>query len=164
MNRLISLVVAFAILTLSGLVQAGDLILVPGGTFMMGDEAGDPNEAPRSVTVAPFRIMRTEVTNQSFACFVKATGHATDREREGWGWVLPASRWLRRKGADWRHPHGTDDSIQGRENRPAVQVSANDVDAYCRWRELRLPTEAEWEFAARGADGRRYPWGNSPPR
>ena len=57
---------------------------------MMGDEAGDANEAPKSVTVKPFRIMRTEVTNQSFAEFVKATSHVTDQEREGWGWVWPS--------------------------------------------------------------------------
>jgi formylglycine-generating enzyme required for sulfatase activity len=151
-------------LTAAGSACAADIITIPGGTFVMGDSAGDPNEAPKRVTVTPFRLMKTEVTNRSFAAFVKATGHVTDRERAGWGWVWPAGKWIRRKGADWRHPHGPDDSIKGRDDHPVIQVSFNDAQAYCKWRGLRLPTEAEWEFAARGSDGRRYPWGNDPPR
>ena len=151
-------------LLLSGFSGAADLVPVPGGAFVMGDETGDPNEAPKRITVMPFRMMQTEVTNKSFAAFVKATGHVTDRERDGWGWIWPAGRWLRQKGANWRHPHGPDDSLKGRDDHPVVQVSANDAAAYCRWCGLRLPTEAEWEFAARGTDGRRYPWGDDPPR
>ena len=72
-----------AALSLAGLAGAADIIDVPGGTFVMGDEAGNDNEAPKRVTVKPFRLMRTEVANQSFAIFVKATGYTTDREREG---------------------------------------------------------------------------------
>ena len=80
--------------------SAMDLVLIPGGSFIMGDPKGDANEAPERVTVAPFRLMRTEVTNKAFAAFVRATGHRTDSERKGWGWVWPAGRWLERKGAD----------------------------------------------------------------
>ena len=76
-----------AAMSLAGLSGAADFIEVPGGTFVMGDDAGDNNEALKRATAKPFRLMRTEVTNQSFAIFVKATGYTTDREREGWGWV-----------------------------------------------------------------------------
>ena len=74
-----------------------------------------------------------EETNLSVAIFVKATGYTTDREREGWGWVWLAGKWIRREGADWRHPHGPDDTIQGRHDHPVIKVSANDSGAYCRW-------------------------------
>ena len=150
-------------LWLSGAAPAMELIDIPGGHFVMGDANGDANETPRPVTVAPFRIMRTEVTNAAFAAFVRATGHRTDAERKGWSWVWPAGRWVERRGADWRRPHGPDDSIADRGTHPVVQVSARDATAFCEWRGLRLPTEAEWEFAARGTDGRSYPWGDDPP-
>lgn len=138
------------------------LTAIPGGRFMMGDAAGDANETPRRVTVAPFRISPHEVTNRNFADFVAATGHVTDPERSGEGYVW-TDKWRPAKGADWRHPHGPASSIDGRENHPVVQVSQRDAAAYCAWRGRRLPTEAEWEFAARGTDGRRYAWGSTPP-
>lgn len=129
----------------------------------MGDSTGDANEAPKTVSVEPFRLMRLEVTNAQFSTFVKATGYVTDREKEGWAWVWPGGRWTRVNGANWRHPRGPKSSIQNLENHPVVQVSANDAEQYCQWRGMRLPNEKEWEFAARGTDGRRYPWGNERP-
>jgi len=138
------------------------LVDIPGGTFVMGDAAGDANEAPKTVTVAPFRIMRTEVTNAQFAAFVGASGHRTDPERGGDGYVW-TDRWRPVAGADWRHPHGPGSDGAAAADRPVVQVSARDAAAFCRFHGLRLPSEAEWEFAARGTDGRRYPWGDAPP-
>lgn len=128
----------------------------------MGDPAGEPDEAPRAVTVAPFRIMRLEVTNRMFARFVAATGHVTDPERRGFGYFWDGT-WRRIRGADWRHPAGPQSDVTGRARHPVVQVSARDAAAFCAWAGLRLPSEAEWEYAAGGAAGRRYPWGDSPP-
>jgi formylglycine-generating enzyme required for sulfatase activity len=142
---------------------AGDMIDIPGGRFVMGDAAGDANEVPRTVSVEPFRIGRLEVTNAEYAAFVAATGHASDAERSGAGYVW-TDRWRRVAGADWRHPHGPKSTLEGRASHPVVQISQRDAAAYCRWKGLRLPSEAEWEFAARGRDGRRYPWGDAAPR
>jgi formylglycine-generating enzyme required for sulfatase activity len=142
---------------------AGDLVEVPGAAFVMGDADGEPNERPREVVVEPFAIMRREVTNDQFAAFVSATGHVTDPERRGFGHVWPG-RWKIARGADWRHPHGPDSSIEGLGDHPVVQVSWRDAVAFCAHHGMRLPTEAEWELAARGTDGRRYPWGSAPAK
>jgi len=145
-----------------GVASAAELVAIPGGTFTMGDATGELDEAPREVAVRSFRIMRHEVTNRQFAAFVEASGHRTDAERSGFGHVWSA-RWRRVRGASWRRPQGPASTIAGLENHPVVQVSARDAAAYCAWRGLRLPTEEEWELAARGRDGRRYPWGNDAP-
>ena len=129
----------------------------------MGDASGEKNEAPRTVAVAPFRIMRLEVTHRQFAAFVAATGYRTDPERSGSGYIW-TGRWRSVAGTSWRHPHGPDDPGEDRPDHPVVQVSARDAAAFCQWSGLRLPTEEEWEFAAKGKDGRRYPWGNAGPR
>jgi formylglycine-generating enzyme required for sulfatase activity len=139
-----------------------DLVAIPAATFVMGDAAGDANEAPRSVSVGAFRIMRLEVTNAQFAAFAATTGHVTDAERSGAGWVWDG-RWRRLAGADWSHPEGPASHLEGRADHPVVQASARDATAYCAWLGLRLPTEVEWEYAARGTDGRRYPWGSAEP-
>lgn len=137
---------------------------VPGGTFLMGSNSGEVSEKPiHRVNVRAFSIDRLETTNAEFAQFVTSTGHVTDAERNGVGWHWDGE-WREIKMANWRHPHGPKSSIGGLDRHPVVQVSWNDAQAYCRSRGKRLPTEAEWERAARG-DGRRvYPWGDEPPR
>ncbi len=140
-----------------------EMVHIPGGRFVMGDASGVADEIPRTVTVVPFRIMPLEVTNRQYAAFVTATGYASDPEKSGAGYVW-TGRWRLVAGADWRHPHGPDDSGESRRDHPVVQVSARDAAAFCAWAGLRLPAEEEWELAARGKDGRRYPWGNAGPR
>lgn len=152
----------------SSAALADSRVTVPGGTFLMGDASGDANEKPRTVSVKPFTIDRFEVTNGQFSAFVQATGHVTDPERSGTGYVW-TDKWRPVPGATWRRPHGPQSTIDGKQSHPVVQVSQRDAAAYCIWRDgpnwrgSRLPTEAEWEFAARGADGRRYAWGNDAP-
>ena len=143
------------------------LDFVPAGEFRMGAAFSEPdadNEKPlHKVYLDDFWIDQTEVTNAMFAKFVAATGHQTDAERAGTGTVwtgsTPAVIW----GANWRRPRGPGSSLYGLDRYPVVQVSWNDAEAYCQWAGRRLPTEAEWEKAARGTDERRYPWGNTPP-
>ncbi len=139
-----------------------DLVAVPGGEFVMGDARGEPDEAPKRVRVAAFSIMRFEVTNRQFAAFVVAGGTRSDAEAAGTGYVW-TGRWRLVEGADWRHPQGVESGIRDRPTHPVVQVSARDAAAFCAWAGLRLPSEAEWEFAARGTDDRRYPWGDGAP-
>lgn len=142
------------------------------------------------MTVAPFSIDRTEVTNAQFAAFVKATGYVTLAERapdpalypgvpreklkpsslafvgaKALGSGDPSLWWRVVEGANWRHPEGPGSDLRGRERHPVVQVAFEDALAYARWRGRDLPTEAEWEFAARaGLDNARFEWGDAGPR
>ncbi len=132
------------------------LLPIPSGTAELGSQHGEADERPvRHVWIAAFRLSRTEVTNAAFGAFVSATGHVTEAEQRGWGWVW-TDRWRQVQGANWRQPQGPGSDIRNRRDHPVVQVSWTDARAYCRWHGLRLPTDAEWEYAARGSDGRRY--------
>lgn len=143
-------------------VQNGEMISIPGGTFELGAQDGDANEKPRTVSVEPFKLMRHEVTNKQFSQFIAATSYKTDAEKTGFGYVWTRS-WRAVNGANWRHPNGPNSVIDNISNHPVVQVSAQDAQAYCAWKHLRLPNEMEWEFAAKGTDSRIFPWGNSRP-
>ncbi|MEV4411263.1 formylglycine-generating enzyme family protein [Catellatospora sp. NPDC049609] len=161
---------------------AARTVPLPGGRFLMGtdDAEGFPadGEGPvREITLRPFRIDPTAVTNAQFATFVKATGHVTDAERFGFSFVfegfLPpalargtqrvqaAPWWAVVPGAHWRHPYGPDSDVGALQHHPVVHVSWRDAQEYCDWSGTRLPTEAEWEYAARGGlEQARYPWGD----
>jgi formylglycine-generating enzyme required for sulfatase activity len=132
------------------------MVYVPGGAFVMGSapDAGLADEAPaHTVCLTGFYIDKHEVTNAQFKTFVNATTYVTDAERD------PSAA----GGRTWQHPYGPDSNADDMPNHPVVCVSWNDANAYAQWAGKRLPTEAEWEKAARGPDARTYPWGNAEP-
>jgi len=146
-----------------------NLMYVPAGNFLMGsdknaDPQADDDKLPQhTVYLDAFWIDQTLVTNTMFTLFIQAIGYQTDAEKGGWGWVFQNGNWSQVNGTNWQHPQGPGAGIQEIEAHPVVQVSWNDATAYCQWAGRRLPTEAEWEKAARGTDGRIYPWGNQAP-
>jgi len=164
------------------------MVAVPGGRFVMG---GDhyPEETRKEVVVSPFQISRTEVTNDEFAEFVAATGYVTRAEKGADPKLYPGAppellkagaavftppekitsladetQWWRFvEGANWRAPEGPGSSIDGKGDYPVVAIALEDAQAYAAWKGHRLPSEAQWEWAARGADPNAQPTDTATP-
>lgn len=169
-------------------VSYPDMVRIPGGTFRMGSDRHYPEEAPaHCVSIDPFLIDRRPVTNREFRKFVNATRHVTFAEiipkAEDYPAALPhmlkagsliftppkhavdlsdwSQWWSFKFGANWRRPYGPRSSISGLDDHPVVHVAYRDAEAFAKWVGKELPTEAEWEFAARGGrDGAEYAWGD----
>jgi formylglycine-generating enzyme required for sulfatase activity len=186
---LLGIGVAVAMMYFHDPAPAG-MVWVPGGRFTMGSEEFRDAEPVHRVWVDGFWMDETEVTNAQFRAFVEATGYKTIAERFPTGAQFKGApleklkpfslvfsppkdcpldahdcdeckQWKVVYGADWKHPLGPDDSIEGKDNYPVVHVCHEDALAYCKWAGKRLPTEAEWEFAARGGlEKKKYYWGD----
>jgi formylglycine-generating enzyme required for sulfatase activity len=164
--------------------STSEMVHLDGGTFLMGTDsregfAADGEGPVREVTLDAFYLDVYPVTNGQFAEFAKATRYVTEAERFGWSFVfqghIPAERyeelvdktvvgvrwWCKVNGAEWRHPEGPGSHVAAREDYPVAHVSWNDAAEYAKWAGKRLPTEAEWEYAARGGlEQKAYPWGD----
>jgi formylglycine-generating enzyme required for sulfatase activity len=151
-----------------------EFVRVPAGEFVMGSTDADTqaydNEKPQSkINLAEYWIGKYDVTNAQFRAFVQATGYKTTAETAGSAYAYDGSSWNFTPGANWQHPRGTDSTLSGKDNHPVVNVSWDDAVAFSKWasrvtgKKIALPTEAQWEKAARGTDGRIYPWGDQVP-
>ncbi len=161
--------------------EAPQFLPVPAGPCLMGTSEAQARQAiagglaeeylarerpQHAVEVAAFSIARYPVTNRDFAAFVAATGYRTVAEVRGTAYANIGGKWQVVAGTDWQHPRGPESGIEGEDDHPVVQMAWDDAAAYCRWlaeatgKPFRLPTEAEWEKAARGTDGRLWPWGD----
>ncbi len=170
--------------TLETMTRSADsmiMVHVPAGEFEMGSTDADVDKAMQvcqkystsckresfeaeqpahPVALGDFWLDRTEVTNAQFERFVQDLQFRTLAEEKGYGWVLRGNTWEMVAGAEWRHPGGPETEISGAMDHPVVQVSWDEAAAYCKWAGARLPTEAEWEYGARGPAGSTWPWGN----
>src|SRR6476659_6711406 len=170
--------------------RPNDMVWIPGGTFRMGSDRFYPEESPvHDATVDGFWMNIGPVTNAEFQAFVGATGYVPVAERtpdpadypgidpdllipaslvfrrpvRRIGVQDPTAWWVYMAGACWKQPEGPGSSIRGREQHPAVHVAYEDAEAYAAWAGKAIPSEAEWEFAARGGlDGADFAWGNEP--
>ena len=153
------LIVALALDRPSAAVNESDvrgMLRIPAGAFLMGSNDGPDDERPQHVVeLGEFHIDRTKVTNEAFARFLNAVGPRGPDGENYFDLDDPDARIHRRDG-QWQ-------ADGGHEDHPVVEISWPGAWAYCKWLGKRLPTEAEWEKAARGTDGRRYPWGNDVP-
>ncbi|MCF8078230.1 MAG: SUMF1/EgtB/PvdO family nonheme iron enzyme, partial [Desulfobacterales bacterium] len=138
------------------------LVRIPSGKFTMGSDKYSAERPVQQIFLDEYSIDKHLVSNKQFSKFIEATGYVTDAEKEGAGMVRIGRRWKKVDEANWRMPEGLI-GIEGKKNHPVSQVSYNDALQYCRWAGRQLPTEAQWEKAARGTDGNEYPWGDQEP-
>jgi len=145
-------------------IDGAEMVYVPAGEFLMGSEDSDAesDEGPEHfVYLDAFWIYKYEVKNAQFAAFIAETGYETEAEEIGYGYVFNWGVLYNIDGAYWAEPQGPGSDIEGLGDHPVIHVTWQDANEYCQWASGRLPTEAEWEKAARGEDGRKYSWGNS---
>jgi formylglycine-generating enzyme required for sulfatase activity len=152
------------------------MMLIPGGDVSTGSPADHldtvagqqhfgrewfEDESPlHTRKVEPFRLACVPVTNREFAAFTNDTGHLTGAERRGFGMVYGAEYWEKQPGVCWHHPAAGLDAVSERSDHPVIHVDHADAAAYAGWAGMRLPTEAEWEYAAHGPAWQAWPWGN----
>ena len=150
-------------------IDGMEMDCVPASKFLMGAAANDkdagPEEKPQhEVNMDAFWIDHTEVTNRQFQKFVDATGYLTDAEKKITSYSYNEdTNWKETSGINWKHPKGPASDLSGRLDYPVVHVTWWDAKYYCEWAKRSLPTEAQWEKAARGTRGQIYPWGNPTP-